>query len=147
LVGSNAWLGAGFALALVSLGMAIIQRVHAEVDYYKLTWLGRESAEAFDIQPTKNLKAASTNKAIKWAFAGLSLAAFSLAAIAAQAPALVSVILDVGSLIVGIISLNFAVRDIGKVVFGRLTLGLALATSGWASVSLTGDLIRASKGE
>jgi len=59
----------------------------------------------------------------------------------------VGVFIDVIALAASLIGLNDALKDMGKVVFGRVTTVLAGISTVESAVSLVGDLVRASKGE
>ncbi|HYT17836.1 MAG TPA: hypothetical protein VEO18_06260 [Thermoplasmata archaeon] len=62
-------------------------------------------------------------------------------------PGIVGVFIDVIALAASLIGLNDALKDMGKVVFGRVTTVLAGISTVESAVSLVGDLVRASKGE
>ena len=144
LVASSEWLTAGEALAIVGLGVALLQRYSTTHEILKVTWVPEGTAALFNIETVGELTPVKTARSIALAVLGLVLSTISLVL---RPPGLVSVLIDIVALSASLIGLKDSLDDFGKVVYGRLTLVLSGVSSVVAAVSLGGDLVRASRGE
>ena len=143
-VASNAWLTGGEVLAVVALAMALLQRYSTTHEILKVTWVPGGRAAPFNIETVGELTPVKTARSIALAVLGLVLSTISLVL---RPPGFVSVLIDLVALGASLIGLKDACNDLGKVVYGRLTLVLSGVSTGVAAFALGGDLVRASRGE
>jgi len=148
LVASNGWLASGLALAILSLGFAILQRVSPGVAIYQANgWMSIATQDVeitvVDVEKVQELSPVTTVRAIVFSIISLITASLSFAI---HLPGSISVLLDVLGLGLGLLGLKDAAQDLGKVIYGRITLVLGIAGTVESTAALVGDLYRASKG-